>query len=708
MRTMTLTILTKDRSWIWGPSQKQAFENIKELITSAPTLAFYNPDKETVVSADASSFGLGALLSQKDDEGNLKPVAYASRSLNSAERNYAQIEKECLAITWACERFERYLIGLEHFVVLSDHKPLIPIINKKDIPDTPIRCQRMLIRLMRFNLTTIHTAGKNLVVADTLSRAPLSTTEGHRQSEIEAHINQIKWPASDRYLQKIKDETEKDPILTIVLNYIRDGWPTLKADVKLAARNFFPIRGELSYWEGIITKGDVIVVPHSLMDETLEKIHTGHFGVTKCKERARQSVWWPGISTDIVDRISSCAICIQKSASQRKEPMIPSEIPERPYQKVGTDLFEIKGKHYVVIMDYYSKNIDIEKIPNEASTVVIEKLKKCFALNGIPECVFSDNGPCFHSNEFQEFAKSWNFSHTTSSPRYPQANGQAESAVKIAKQILKQEDPHLALLSYRATPVQSTGYSPAELSLGRKIKTTLPILPHKLLPKTLDPNEILQNCKESKEIQKKNYDNHHGTKTLPILKPGDPVYVKTHGDSDWSLPGRVRQQCASRSFLVDTPNGILRRNRLHLKLANGAFNWFPGDNLTLNVEPTKQISVPLNPNYLPTSSFQPDIHKSPECQRNTNTYSPQRNPSTSSFRYDASASPQRDINITSPRQNIQTQENLTSQSHTQSVTNMNSPQTQRLSNPSVSSEQPKCTRSGRPIMPPTRFQDYSV
>ncbi|GFR84159.1 Pol polyprotein [Elysia marginata] len=124
-------LLEKDKAWVWGPRQSEALQEIKRIITQAPTLQFFNTDRKSVVSSDASSYGLGAVLMQEDETGNLQPVAYASRSLTSTERRYSQIEKECLGIVWACERFDKYLTGLSHFTAITDHKPLLPIVNKK-------------------------------------------------------------------------------------------------------------------------------------------------------------------------------------------------------------------------------------------------------------------------------------------------------------------------------------------------------------------------------------------------------------------------------------------------------------------------------------------------------------------------------------------------------------------------------------------------
>ena len=152
-------LLSEDTAWMWGPPQRTAFNKVKKLLIKPPVLAYFDPKKTTVVEADSSSYGLGGCLLQEHEEG-LRPVAFCSRSLSNTEQRYPQIEKECLASVWSCERFDRYLMGLDSFTLYSDRKPLIPLINSKDLSETPLRCQRMLIHLLRYKPVAIHQPGK--------------------------------------------------------------------------------------------------------------------------------------------------------------------------------------------------------------------------------------------------------------------------------------------------------------------------------------------------------------------------------------------------------------------------------------------------------------------------------------------------------------------------------------------------------------------
>ena len=160
-------LLVKDNIWLWGEPQQSSFDRVKEALIVSPVLALFNPNLETILSADASSHGLGAVLMQRQESGEVKPVAYVSRAMTQTEQRYAQIEKEALAFTWACERMSDYLVGLQ-FHVQTDHKPLVPLFSSKNLEELPLRVQRFRMRIMRFQFTISYVPGKNLESADTL------------------------------------------------------------------------------------------------------------------------------------------------------------------------------------------------------------------------------------------------------------------------------------------------------------------------------------------------------------------------------------------------------------------------------------------------------------------------------------------------------------------------------------------------------------
>ena len=184
-----------------------------------------------------------------------------------------------------------------------------------------------------------------------------------------------------------------------------------------------------------------------MQQEIVQKVHEGHQGIQRCRLRAKTSVWWPSISKQISDAIERCSICVRES-SHRQEPLIPSKLPDYPWQKIGTDLFYLKKSNYILIIDYFSRFIEVIKLKSTTSQSVIEALWSVFSRYGIPETVISDNGPQYSSNEFDTFSK-YNFHHVTSSPLFPQSNGQVERAVQTVKRLLKRsDDAYMALLTY--------------------------------------------------------------------------------------------------------------------------------------------------------------------------------------------------------------------------------------------------------------------
>ncbi|KAJ3631887.1 hypothetical protein MTP99_012991 [Tenebrio molitor] len=154
-------------------NHQREFDKLKNEIVSPKVLAKFDVNKKSRVSTDTSSFGIGAVLEQLQEDDNWKPVYFCSKSLSPMERGYAQIEKEALAITWACERLEQYLLGAK-FIVQTDHKPLTVILKTREVNKLTNRLQRFRIRLLKFNFDISYVPGSKLYVADALSRAPLA------------------------------------------------------------------------------------------------------------------------------------------------------------------------------------------------------------------------------------------------------------------------------------------------------------------------------------------------------------------------------------------------------------------------------------------------------------------------------------------------------------------------------------------------------
>ena len=184
-------LLKADAAWFCSPYQEQWCNAVKALVSAAPVLALCDATKPTTVSAGASNYGLGGGLLQQHGQ-KWKPATFCSRTLTAAEQRYAHIEKECLAGVWACERFDRFLCGLGQFKLLTDHKPLVPLINNKDIDNTTLWCQRLLVRLMMYNGNAVYATGKTVVMSDDLSRSTINDPSvSSTEEDVNLHVHRV-------------------------------------------------------------------------------------------------------------------------------------------------------------------------------------------------------------------------------------------------------------------------------------------------------------------------------------------------------------------------------------------------------------------------------------------------------------------------------------------------------------------------------------
>lgn len=541
------SLIRKDTVFEWTHVHEREWAQLKMMLTEAPVLAIFNPELPTKLSTDASAFALGAVLFQQHG-GDWRPVGYASRALTETERRYAQIEKEALGITFGCEKFNDYVIG-RHIVIETDHNPLLAI-SKKEIGDMPPRLQRLFLRLLKYEFELQYVPGSKLVVADTLSRIPSREQPEKGTTDVEVHavgaLTAVVGPAT---LSRLQAATASDATAQDVISRLQSSMP-IEGELKSFTQ-------ELSVVNGVLLKGTKVVVPASMRTEMLRRVHQGHLGLGKCKSRARKLMYWPGMSTDIAQFIDRCDVCKKFAYRQPDEPLCQRTVPDMPWARVGTDLFQHAGKHFLVVYDAYSNFPEVEHLKETSATTVIHKLRQIFARHGIPLEVCSDGGPQFASKEFKDFAARYDFVHTISSPRFPRSNGLAEKGVQVVKRLLgktetKKEDFYLGLLNYRVCPLED-GRSPSELLMGRSLRTLLPNF----------------SASSSGLVQKHVQARTSGRPLAPLQK-GDVVRILRNGR--WDIKAQVQDLVAPRSYTVLTEDGrIFRRNRQHLRKTPEAF-----------------------------------------------------------------------------------------------------------------------------------------
>lgn len=295
-----------------------------------------------ILQVDASDYGLGAALLQPSkphsgttlDESSLQPIAYSSKSLTPTEQRYAQIEKECLAIVEAFNKFDQWLLGKSHITVHTDHQPLQSIFQK-DLASAPKRLQKMMLFLQRYNFTVVYRKGSSLHLADALSRAPCQdkdTTPSlpdtfHVFRAHLAHLNPTSPALTDTTRELLRKATASCPNMQILQHYILHGWPSTKEHLPHELQAFWHFREELSVAEGILLKSTRAIVPTSLRPSMLSKIHHSHRGAEYCLRFARDAVFWPNMSKDIETFCQSCPECAQYGKQAATEPMLSHPIP---------------------------------------------------------------------------------------------------------------------------------------------------------------------------------------------------------------------------------------------------------------------------------------------------------------------------------------------------------------------------------------------
>jgi hypothetical protein len=530
----------KDSKFNWGREQEKAFKKIKDAMSNARTMTYFDPRRSIIVRTEASfNEGLSAGLFQKTEQG-LQPVHFISRTLKDPERRYSQTEKDALAIRWALERLRIYLTGAPKFKIITGHKPLVTMLNKPTAK-LPPRIEKWVMELQDMDFEVEYQPGKDEAdPLDYLSRHPLPETGGKDRTE-----KVIKWitkAESAITLEKIREETKKDPTLEEIQQYIQTGkWKSSKGRIA----PYYIIRDELSIIEGLIYRERRLVIPENLQRKLVSIGHKmGHLGATKTKQMLRERYWFPEMTTLIDNIVGGCYECKITAKGSTEEPIKPTKIPKKAWNTVAVDYGGPypDGHYNLVMVDKRSRYPVVAEVPSTRFEATQEKMKGIFATYGTPRTIESDNGPPFNGKEFAQFAEEEGFKHHRITPLHPRANGQAENFMRLinkTEQIANIQGKTKAerrnaiqemLVAYRATPHPATNVTPYEAMKNREMRTKLDYE---------DPEEE-RNPKEEEIDQrdakyKKNMKRRENKNTQEnVLVVGDFVLLRQNKKNKWT------------------------------------------------------------------------------------------------------------------------------------------------------------------------------
>ena len=343
------------------------------------------------------------------------------------------------------------------------------------------RIQRWSLMLQNYKFDLVHRSGRKLHTADLLSRLPLQDTVESVPVPAEwVHFVKV-FDDSPVNAVHIKQSTLRDPLLSKVVRCCIDGFPDRPAG---ELKPFYSKRLELSVQDDCLLWGNRVVIPVDLRPKILHELHSCHVGICKMKELARSYFWWPSMDMDIETLVNSCADCLSVRPDPKRADLHPWDWPERPWHRIHVDYAGPVGKDYfLIIVDAHSKWPEIYRTSGITSDITIKCLRNCFSRFGLPVSLVSDNGPCFISSEFANFAEMNGIFHIKTAVYKPSTNGLAENMVKTFKTYLKtceggdiQKKLDRFLFKYRNTPHVTTGVNPAELMFGRKIRTVFDLL----------------------------------------------------------------------------------------------------------------------------------------------------------------------------------------------------------------------------------------
>ena len=545
-----LHALTKKNSvFTWTAACQKTFERLRKLLASAPVLAYPDFHVPFILETDASVSGLGAVLAQQQEGGLVRPIAYASRSLQEHEKRYGATELEGLGVVWAVKHFRPYLYG-HHCDIYTDHEALKSLLNT---PQPSGKLARWGMAIQELDVRILHRSGKHNVNADALSRAPVAQPEEVQKvsretvAAIEAGDELAALQRDDKELKEIIDFLESDIL------------PSEEKKAKLLSftQSQYTLMDSILYH--IQQDGSLRVIPPgNLREELFHQAHGGiyggHLGDAKVYSELLRHYWWPKMRSDITHWSKSCLTCATYGRGQSVRPPLTPIPVSGPFDRVGIDIIKFphstKGNQYaVVFMDYLTKWPEVFAVPDQtAATIARLLVEEIVSRHGVPTEILSDRGKAFLSSLMKETVKILGIHQTNTTAYHPQTDGLVERfnrtlitmLAKTAKKGGRDWDKHLPyiLFAYRASEQQSTRESPFFLLYGRdpRLPTKQALTPSKsrqqidlheygvyIAGKLAEAWDLAKrNVQKAQKQQKKTYDQHSRP---PNFKVGERVFL---------------------------------------------------------------------------------------------------------------------------------------------------------------------------------------
>lgn len=413
-----LTCLLKNNVlWEWGSDQEQAFQELKERLVSRPILALYNPSLKTQLHTDASKWGVGGILLQEQESGDLKPIAYFSRQTSPIEQHFSSYELETLAVVSSLAKFRSYLLGMP-FVIVTDCNSLRATFMKRDmIP----RVARWWSLIQEFDCDIKYKSGQGMCHVDALSRNPIAS-DGLGELDLPQVLNISK--------EWIKTVQSADSEVERIKHILQDPDNRKVVDVK---QNFC-IKNDCVY--KITDNGPKWLVPKGVRWHILKACHDdiGHFSVEKTIDKIKETYWFPKLTKFTKKYVQSCLECAHSKVPSGKKSGYLHPIPKisKPFHTLHADHLgpfntsRRKNKYLLVIIDSYSKFIILKAVKNTKAYTTIMAFKEYFATFGCPVRLITDRYSSFTGKKFKCFLENVGVKHVMNAVATPRANGQVE------------------------------------------------------------------------------------------------------------------------------------------------------------------------------------------------------------------------------------------------------------------------------------------